>query len=1499
MADTTVNLQEEEEASLFDLPSAVSDTIQAGMEQIAEQPEPVVLEQEPTESMPDVEASLDDLQPASLDDLQPASLDDLQPASLDDLQPADPAFGVPYERTSDELPTRSEFISWGNIKKDLDPDTLKDNADWVIASSLLFKTTYGADVLGRNGEVPPHIMDILNDYGDDDDSLETKLANYGLEEMASFNWNIGSMGIDAANLSALGDNEEDLEAKWAFVYMLDQYTEVNNSWQTTWNSTKALATDPTIYAGLGTWGVGTVISQGARVVGKREALKIIKAAVRKGLRASALKAGLNTQKKRLGAFAFAEGAVHLGAYTHMDQQIRLDTEAEYFELDKEETKEYLDENYSNLKTGGMAAAGGVFALGGSIALGKVIEKWASKRAAKRIDAQQEAYEKEIIEQLDEATQMLNDHQTTVITRMMENDEPIEDILEALAQMDIAKTVDNAADDVADNVADDVFEEIVEEVEFVAPTLPRSLSGSKPTYNYGSFNIKLNFEDDIAKALYIVGSKTKSKKYAQFMAFLQKAGVKNIQQRAAAMRNSIKKQAADGADSVDVTYNKPKTVKKTTQKPKEQGTKKVDEPTVDPKADPRPKINVGKVPNFMKKTVELLKMVKDNPEAAVSNVLQHLDKMSYRMIEISEVKSMVNEANMVAQHQLLRAEAKLANKTLTDEQRATLIDEVMDLEKIADNMTQMKEHMNAYSGRDLQDIQNWILYKTKNGEPPSQAAIAEAHLNWYNNQYRKVVNERTPEVEELLNTGKFQEALDVINKSEQSDEVQALYKGIEKYDPEQAAKLRNDPQANATLMDKTSEIAIASMFNMTTIQYNTVIPLLKTFTMPLLDTLAQNPLSLNAWRKTMYQYSVMSAYNTHAVNAWRLAQHLEHTSLTADPARFYDGGVKNKGGFWAMWRIMTRMVAGSDAYLSELISSSYMSAKAYDEIVTEAVEQGLKGDGLKDAINIDAVFNRMKSGYDTHLTEQKLKPIIEKANSLNLKGEKKEAYILATLKAAAKTDGLKTLTDEGAYDLVQSMLYKKKLKRVYKDDSGKAHWENNFKTNPFRHMGERFESGAAAWEDMMKTKPFPRLILTPFWRTPVWLVNEAIRLSPFLQQMHPTMMDDLAGVNGMARQARAQTEAMVAHAWLMYTTVKYAQGEITGSGDVDFTRRMQQTNSGVGLPPHIIEWDEGDGMSYLRAEPIRLPTQLWIDTLENYRQRTKKQGMGGFGNEMDLQEEFMADMGVVLGALLTSIKDTQLLTGLADLVKMGGKTFDTFRKEDDSTAGFEPFLKYWAKKAMMVVPAQPRKTLQALGADEKTRAFDATDRFVQMIQPNHESIPREYDWRYKVMKMQDPMIAIWGFSTHDYYESDWSDEEKEIDQYFRMLEQNDIAHVSRHWFKSPKYFGSEDMRNLDIEYVTESGAVRTQHIYALVHEEAAKMNKNGAYTRQLLNIIRTDDPLGTPDGAEDSPKIEDLKQAMSKFKDEVMTRVLSNPRYAEVKKLALQTRHDKQDDAMRN
>ena len=1478
MADITVNLAEEEKELLSNLPEAVTDPLQAGLQQITEQ-----VQEQPVELEETVIEDTEQEAPAfTLEDLPPAelSLENL-PAAQEAQAPVDMEYGQPYERVSDAMPVRSEFQSWGRIQEDVDTETLKDNDDWVLASALLFNAVHGADVLGRDGQVEPHIMQILNEYGSDEDTLESKLANYGLSEMAYFNWNLGSMAIDGANLAKLGNEGKDLETKWAFVYMLDQYEKVNNDWKTTWNATKATVTDVTNWLGLATFGVGTAVSFGAKKVGKETTLKLIKAAIRKNVRASALKAGLNTEGKRLTAFAVAEGAVHASAFTHYDQKIRLKTEAEYFGLEKEEAERYLDENYSHLKTGGMAVVGGLTAGTISTVLRKGIGKWAERQAGKKLDAQQEAYEKQIKEQLEEATAILNDSQTTVVTRMLQNDEPLEEILEAISQMQIKKE--------ADDIVEEVVEEIVEEIPYVAPKLPRALSGSKPTYNYQSFNIKLNFEDDIAKALYIVGSKTPSKNKAQFMKFLEKAGIKNIQQRAAAMRNQIKKQAANGMDEVDVTYKKPLTMKKT--------SKKVTQKTT-PNPDPRPKVNVGKVPKFMESALNILKRVKDDPDTVVTDITDELDKASYRMIDLSKVKSMVNEAFMVAQHQLLSAEAKLLNKALTDEQRATLIEEVMDLQKIADNMAEIKDHMNAYSGRDLQDIQNWILYKSKKGESLSQEAIADAHLKFYMKQHAQLVAARQVEVEEALNKGDFNKAMEIINASEQSDEMLAIMKGIEKYDPDVANILKADPQAKASFGDKYLELNIASMFNMTTIQYNTIIPALKTYTMPLLDTLVQDPLSLNAWRKTLYQYAIMGAYQAKAINSFRLAQHLEHTTLTADPARFYDGGVKNKGRFFKMWRIMTRLVAGSDAYLQEVIASSFLSAKAYDQLVTEAAEKGLRGKELREYVSVKAVSERMQQGYDKHLTEKKLRPIIEAANNMKLSGAQKEAYIVATLKAAQGREGLKTLADEDALDLVQKMLYKNKPKRVAKDKKGKSQFTYEWGKNPFRRMAEEFDNGAAAWEELMQPHPILRLILTPFWRTPVMLVNEAIRLTPALQTMHPTLVDDLAGINGVARQARATSEVMVAHSWMMYTTVKYAQGEITGSDDPDFTKRMGQTNAD-GLQPHNIVWSD-EPMSYLRAEPIRLPTQLWIDTLENYRMRTIAQGLGKFGDEMDLTEKFAADSGVILMAFMQSVRDTQLLQGISDIVKATGETFSSFRTDEDSTEGWQPLLKYITKKMMMIVPAQPKKIQQALGSDERTKSYDAMDKFTQMLQPNHPSIPREYDWRFKVTKLHDPMISVWGFSTSDYHEvNDFTDEEKEIDEFLKYVEKNDFAHVSRNWFKAQAYFGNEDMRGLDIEYTTESGAVRTQHVYALVHEEAARIAERTGYTQKLLNIARSDKPLGTPDGAEDSPRLKDLKELMSGIKTQAIENLLRNPRYANLKKLVLEVRNDKRNDTLRN
>jgi len=97
----------------------------------------------------------------------------------------------------------------------------------------------------------------------------------------------------------------------------------------------------------------------------------------------------------------------------------------------------------------------------------------------------------------------------------------------------------------------------EKVGTVVDTLPPELQKAAPRYNYGQTPIELEFENDIAKALYIVGGKGKSASHDQYIKFLEDAGVKDIKGEAAKIRKLIKEQAKAGNTEVTVPKVKPR------------------------------------------------------------------------------------------------------------------------------------------------------------------------------------------------------------------------------------------------------------------------------------------------------------------------------------------------------------------------------------------------------------------------------------------------------------------------------------------------------------------------------------------------------------------------------------------------------------------------------------------------------------------------------------------------------------------------------------------------------------------------------------------------------------------------------------------------------------------------------------------------------------------------------------------------------------------------------
>ena len=86
-------------------------------------------------------------------------------------------------------------------------------------------------------------------------------------------------------------------------------------------------------------------------------------------------------------------------------------------------------------------------------------------------------------------------------------------------------------------------------------LPKSLKGAKPTYNYGKTPINLEFDNDIARALYIVGSGKPSKRRTAYVEWLQSKGIQNPESAAMSIRANIKSQAKQGVTDQRISIPK--------------------------------------------------------------------------------------------------------------------------------------------------------------------------------------------------------------------------------------------------------------------------------------------------------------------------------------------------------------------------------------------------------------------------------------------------------------------------------------------------------------------------------------------------------------------------------------------------------------------------------------------------------------------------------------------------------------------------------------------------------------------------------------------------------------------------------------------------------------------------------------------------------------------------------------------------------------------------------
>lgn len=1283
----------------------------------------------------------------------------------------------PTETQQPVINTEQGYTPFGVVEQDIDWTELHKKDDWIRSSQHFFEMTYGY--------VPQKGDEELEGYRGE--SYREKLADYGLKQMAGFNFNIGDMTIDSARVM-----KADQKTKESFVYMLDQYDAVNTSWHTSGQAGWEMMTDFTNWLGLATLGTSAVAGQAAKLAGKEALKQTIKASLKKANTKAveaAAKVGISTSARRIGALAGAEGLVHAAASDAMMQNVRIDAGAQ---------DEY--DTTRTLLMGTVGAVGGA-AIGTAInyGVGKVASKYYEPKVAAAIKKnEEEAVARQLL-----AEKKLADAKAeaeTVVTKAVDDEVPAPELNKVIQdQIDTANAKESG----------------FETVPYVAPKLPTGLRGAQPRYNYGDESIDLIFEDDVARTLYQMGSKTKSKFYPEYRKFLEDSGVTDIDAQAKQIRVDIKAKARRGDTEVEVSYNKPSFTRKKV-------VKKKAPKTVDPRP---PKARIS--PKVFTHAHNIFEEIKNNPQGAVDRFIEDFETNQYTPEEFSDILRQINAADELAGADINVIEG-LMTKNVSDAEVGKLKTDYAAAQHTAELTAMLRKHANAYSGRNLKEIQDFMTYRQTLASAEGKdfdydAAVKSASEKVYNRKLQKIIDKHDAEINKALKAKDYEGASKLRELRDADPEFQRLLDEMGELEIERTVGVK----PKSRLDDKFLEASISGVFSISTIVFNTVFPAMKVAFYPMLDTILSDPLNRMAWKKNIKVYSQMQGALQASLISARAAARYEQTLLTSDPTRFLEGGVKvetilGSAETAKFMRTFPRLVGASDAFNQEIAAVASLTADGFDKLLDEAVEKGLKGKDIEKYIddNIQAQINK---GYDFHLTEKKLKPIYELGARKGLTGKDLEDFVNAEVKKTGE-GAFKTLNDTATVADLRAQAKKlvkegtpesmKLAETIVKEadsiqetgEAALASVRTLLYKKDFDKKGALPERMAAAYESWTRNRAWSRAIGNLFFRTPAWLFHESMRLTPAVNSILPQFRNDMAGINGPARAARAKTEAAVAYSWMLYVMTKYAEGSISGSPNVDYTMTGEKNKS--TMRPLTIKdpffFDGGKEVSFARWEPLRIPATIVTNALEGYLDYQEKQNMDGLTDGDGLiPDEIMATFGVGFATAISAVRDSALTQGITDTIGTAVRFTGLMESPEgeDTAKGLDLLSNFVLDKALQVVPSSISKFQEAAKGDAPlTQPNSIKDKLIKSVNPYHTTLPRRYDTFGWAMEREISYAQVTGFGAampEDLAQGRSKEHMAALD-YLAKLESLGYGNFTRQKTRDDR-FPNKDLRSIELVY----------------------------------------------------------------------------------------------------
>lgn len=662
---------------------------------------------------------------------------------------------------------------------------------------------------------------------------------------------------------------------------------------------------------------------------------------------------------------------------------------------------------------------------------------------------------------------------------------------------------------------------------------------------------------------------------------------------------------------------------------------------------------------------------------------------------------------------------------TTSQVRDIEDRITNLEELQKNLRPLEMDMSAASGSDLGSRRGGIFVGDARGLSVEEilrrdgfdpATAPRDQIERARQDFTETVDKRMKKIEgdrRLKELDAERERLlaegDITGALKLSAERDALETTLNELDAKKAGFGTRAYRAfNDVVMSRVNEYIVSTILAISSTVANTIPSMTKTLLKPMLNYIIKGPLDQAALREMTITYSTMLNVRKAALDAAKLSWKYERGTLTDDFSTLLENAPQIAGMKGKVLRTIPRFMQATDSFFEQVIYRSHVAGEAAFSAMQEGARKGLSGKKLDDFVNkkVDKALKDAFKQSNGNDGDVRILDLLRK--EAVMRGYKGEALV-EWVKTQLAKDGnrFQRATNEGAMNYADVMLFRK------------------------RFSGDNPASKAAQmYERFINRNPIMRIMGQVFFRTPVRVFEEGIRLTPGLNLIHPTFLNDLRAPMGSPRQVRAQGEALLGFSFVAGVMALYASGNITGAGPENYKQNRGKQNA-KEFKPYTMNLPWGYEFNYRNYDPFATPVKIVVNALDRYKELQYRKSQGEYvENEM---KEAAAWLGVAAGSVGQAIRDANLTSGL----QQGAEFIAAFF---DPESNYTQFEKFAGQKAALLVPRQFTQVMQSQNpvlADPVT----LEQFFKARINPGDPLVPKQYDSIGNVRTNDSPMLSI--------------------------------------------------------------------------------------------------------------------------------------------------------------